>query len=160
MIASIFNAEEQRIVAALAKTDPATDEYDEILRRYENLCRCALRGIDTEERILYYLQDNADTMAEMKMAKLTPITPVNEAEPEKCEEPDPVTKEKLAEETPSPVPTEEAETIPFDEIKARFVAAARSGVKVSDILAAAGYGKLSDVPANEYGRLLTMLSEA
>ncbi len=156
MIATIFNAEEQRIVAALAKTDPSSNEYDDILVRYENLCRCALRGIDTEERIHYYLQDIAVSAAEMtNPATITPIPVAANPEPEE-EKPEPV-----AEPEPTPVPTEEAEpAVEFEELKTRFLAAARSGVQVGDIIAAAGYKRLSDVPSNEYGRLLRMLSEA
>ena len=149
MIAQIFKAEEQRIVEALAKTDPSSETYDAILDRYEDLCRAALRGIDTAERIHYYLADLEAAKTEMQNpAPITPITPTPaEEKPEPAEDPEP--NEPIDDHNPE---------ITFEEVKARFVAAARSGFNVANVIAAAGYEKLSDVPSSEYAKLLDALS--
>ena len=47
----------------------------------------------------------------------------------------------------------------FDDLKSRFVAAARAGVDVGAIIADRGYNKLSDVPKSEYADLLEALPE-
>jgi len=139
MTLSAYEHEEARIINALLDEQPGTERYLALLQSYSGLLNAATYSIDAKERLAY----------------------AEEVDGEQRQAPNNVTEFPAQVEAPFPDPpeTEEAETIPFEELKSRFVAAARSGIDVGEIISSAGYEKLSDIPASEYGAILDQLAE-
>lgn len=132
---STYEHEEARIINAMFEAQPGTETYQTLLQSYASLLNAALYSIDVKERLACVEEDEASS---------APITPLRPIEPE-----------------PEPPETEVAEpAVSFDELKARFVAAARTGIDVGAIIANWGYNKLSDVPKSEYANLIEALPEA
>ena len=174
MTLEFYKAEEARLLKALSEKDPSasTDEYYRILSNLEVLGSHAVRTIDIEERLKYYEENNAidaeddNVVAPTgKVLKLTaPFTldhpveqPFPDPEPEEKTEPTPAPVEEETE-TPAEVATAEPDkTYSLEEVKAAFIEAARSGIKVAEIIADTGYTKLSDVPSELYGALMRAL---
>lgn len=161
MTLQFFKEEDGRLLKALSETDPASPEYKAILNNLEDLSVHVLRTIDVEERLRY---DEANAVADgftttpsgnvirMVQPQPKPIEP-DEIEPVATpDEPEPASDE------PKPV-IEDAKPLTFDEVKAAFTAAARSGVKVGEIINDAGYTKLSEVPESKYAALMTELEK-
>ena len=153
------------IVQSLAEVNPRDDEFDDLLLKHERLCRTALQYMDLQERVSFFLgemaeieNDNAVTIpVNAKVSKITPITASTAKEDPKPAEEHPV-EQPFPEPEPAPETTDDPKPITLDEVKAEFVAAAREGIKVSEIIEDTGYSKLSDVPADLYAALLRTLA--
>lgn len=135
MTLEFYKHEEDRITVELQRTMPGTDEYQALLRDLNNLTYVAIQTIDTTERMAF-VEENEASNAPVKLTTLTPVEPEPEPEPEP------------------------ESSVTFDELKSRFVAAARTGIDVGAIIADFGYAKLSDVPKSKYADLLEALPEA
>lgn len=133
---NFYKHEENRITTKLLNTTPGTDEYQALLRDLSYLTGVSVQSLDAIER-LAFAEENETSDAPMKVVPPTPAKPEPGPEPE-----------------PEPEPA-----VSFDELKSRFVAAARAGVDVGAIIADRGYNKLSDVPKSEYADLLEDLPE-
>lgn len=134
MTLEFYKHEEDRIIPMLRNATPGTDEYQALLRDLNNLTYVAIQTIDTTERMAF-AEENEASNAPVKLTTLTPVEPEPEPEPEP------------------------ESSVTFDELKSRFVAAARAGVDVGTIIANWGYNKLSDVPKSQYADLLEALPE-
>lgn len=172
------------IVQALGEVNPRDDEFDYLINKHERLCRAAMQYMDLQERIGYFLGEMAEIEnggdVEIPVSKITPIKPkktraktepATEPESEVApteEEPAPIADEvekpiefaTVEEEKPASEPAAAAlpdTPIALADIKAAFIEAARSGIKVAEIIADTGYSKLSDVPAELYGALMRAL---
>ena len=161
MTLQFFKEEDGRLLKALSETDPASPEYKAILNNLEDLAVHVLRTIDVEERLRFdesnavadgFTTSPSGNVIRVVQQQPKPIDP-DEIEPVAA----PVEPEPVAEE-PKPV-AEDTKPLTFDEVKAAFTAAARSGVKVGEIINDAGYTKLSEVPESKYAALMTALSE-
>jgi hypothetical protein len=153
------------IVQALGEANPREDEFDDLLLKHERLCRTALQYMDLQERIGFFLGEMGEIEKEIQPEDSTPtIVPIRPAPSvEKVDEP--VAEEHPVEQPfPAAVPKAEepkpvAPSVTLDEVKTAFTTAARSGVKVADIIHDAGYAKLSDVPPDKYADLMAALAE-
>lgn len=147
------------IVKALGEANPRDEEFDRLLFRHERLCQNALRYMDVQERISFFLSEmeeveNGDEIDVPPVSKVTPIKP---RKTKAKTEPEPEAEVAPTEEEPAPVADESEKPLDLATVKASFTEAAQSGVKVSEILADAGYSKLSEVPAELYGAMLRAL---
>lgn len=175
------------IVKALGEVNPRDEEFDNLLYRHERLCQNALRYMDVQERISFFLSEmekveNGDEIDVPPVSKVTPIKPRKtrvKTEPA----PEPEAEVAPTEEEPTPVENEVEKPIEFAtveedksasepaaatlpdtpialaDVKAAFIEAARGGIKVAEIIADTGYSKLSDVPAELYGALMRALEQ-
>lgn len=134
MTLEFYKHEEDRIIPLLLEATPGTDEYQALLRDLNSLTYVAIQTIDTAER-LAFAEENEASNAPVKLTTLTPVEPEPEPEPEP------------------------ESAVSFDELKSRFVAAARAGIDVGAIIADFGYAKLSDVPESQYANLIEALPE-
>ena len=149
-----FAREEQRLISALMDCDPKEDidAYWRVLGCMSDLCNVAVRTIDVEERIQFFIDSLGEPpQSEPENNVVTfPVTVPDEAEGKTEEEWDP---------PHHMVPDEEPEVgYTLDEVKAAFTAAAKDGIKVAEIINDAGYAKLSDVPSEKYSALMTALA--
>ena len=135
MTLNFFDQQAARIQEAMKTSELDDEKYMDLFYALQNLCKCAVEFIDARERLAFY----EESLDEEPEAKITPL-PVKADEPIK-EEPKVVT------------------TISLADVKARFTAAAKSGVDVGKIINSAGYSCLSDVDPKDYGSLLKMLNE-
>ena len=147
------------IVKALGEANPRDEEFDNLLYRHERLCQNALRYMDVQERISFFLSEmekveNGDEIDVPPVSKVTPIKP---RKTKAKTEPEPEAEVAPTEEAPAPVENEAEKPIDYATVKAAFTEAARSGVKVSEIINDTGYTKLSDVPAELYAALMRAL---
>ncbi len=149
------------IVKALGEANPRDDEFDDLLLRHERLCQNALRYMDVQERISFFLSEmekveNGDEIDVPPVSKITPIKPKKtKAKTEPA--PEPEAEATPTEEEPAPAENEVEKPIDFATVKAAFTEAARSGVKVSEIIADTGHDKLSEVEPELYGALMRAL---
>lgn len=176
MTLKFYKAEEARLLKVLSGIDPSAPDnnYNRVLNNLENLALHVFRTQDVEERLRYAEEndrmDSSDSSdgyvatPNGNILKLTPIIaeehPVEQPFPEpEPEEEEPKPKRAKAKPEPAPVPVEEETEKPLDfaTVKASFTEAARSGVKVSEIINDTGYTKLSDVPSELYGALMRAL---
>ena len=134
MTLEFYKHEEDRITSKLLETTPGTDEYQALLSNLGYLMGVSVQSLDAIER-LAFAEENEASNAPMN---IVPLTPVPEPEPE---------------------PEPEDPAITFDELKTRFTKAARSGVKVGEIIEDFGFTKLSDAPPEKYSDLLKALEE-
>jgi len=151
-----FATEEAKVLKCLEATDPAqeTERYWTILGIAQELCRVAVNSIDAEERLRFFADELAEMAADRAPAPednivTFPVTVPDEAEGKSEEEWDP---------PHHMVPDEPEVGYTLDEVKAAFTAAAKDGIKVSEIINDAGYAKLSDVPSEKYPALMTALA--
>lgn len=131
---NFYKHEEDRIKKELLERTPGTNEYQALLRDMHDLIFVAVQSLDAIER-LAFAEENETSNAPINITPLKPVEPEPEPEPEP------------------------ESSVTFDELKSRFVTAARTGVDVGAILADRGYNKLSEVPKTEYDKLLATLSE-
>ena len=148
-----YAREEHRIIQRLTGYDPEDKEYGTLLLNHENLYRAALQDIDIRERY-QFAEETAGVPAPNEAADNVVEFPVEQPFPEP--EPEETPKPK-SEPAPTPVEEEPEKPIDFATVKAAFTEAARSGVKVSEIINDTGYTKLSDIPADLYGALMRAL---
>lgn len=152
------------IVKALGEANPRDEEFDNLLYRHERLCQNALRYMDVQERISFFLSEMAEVEngGEIEVPPVSKITPIKPKRTRAKTEPAPEPEAEPAEEAPeaetAPAESEAEKPIDFATVKAAFTEAAQSGVKVAEIIADAGYSKLSEVPAELYGALLRILA--
>ena len=158
------------IVQALGEANPREDEFDDLLLKHERLCRTALQYMDLQERIGFFLGEMGEIEKEIQpedstptIVPIRPAAPVEEpvAEEHPVEQPFPVATPATTTETTTKAEEVKpvAPSVTLDEVKTAFTTAARSGVKVADIIHDAGYAKLSDVPPDKYADLMAALAE-
>ena len=155
-IAKNFTDAATKIVCALGEVNPREDEFDALLDKHERLCRTALKYLDLQERVSFFLGQMGEIEQEVEPDNITVINTVRPHE-------EPVTnQEPIVEDFPAPeedpYPDEPEVSYTLDEVKAAFTAAARDGIKVAEIINDAGYAKLSDVPSKKYPALMTALA--
>ena len=114
------------IVKALGEVNPRDEEFDSLLYRHERLCQNALRYMDVQERISFFLSEmaeveNGDEIDVPPVSKVTPIKPRKTKaktepapEPETEPAPEPETEATPTEEEPAlePTPIEETKPVP------------------------------------------------
>ena len=172
MTLKFYKAEEARLLKVLSGIDPSAPDnnYNRVLNNLENLALHVFRTQDVEERLRYAEENDRMDSSDGYVAtpngnilKLTPVIaeehPVEQPfpEPEPEETPKPKKTKAKAEPAPTPVEEEPEKPIDFAAVKAAFTEAARSGIKVSEIINDTGYTKLSDIPAELYGALMRAL---
>ena len=147
------------IVKALGEVNPRDEEFDSLLYRHERLCQNALRYMDVQERISFFLSEMAEVENgnEIDVPPVSKVTPIKPRKTKAKTEPEPEAEVVPTEEEPAPVENEAEKPIDYATVKAAFTEAARSGVKVSEIINDTGYTKLSDIPAERYGALMRAL---
>lgn len=147
------------IVKALGEVNPRDDEFDDLLLRHERLCQNALRYMDVQERISFFLSEmeKVENGDEIDVPPISKVTPIKPRKTKAKTEPEPEAEVAPTEEEPAPVADEGEKPLDFATVKAAFTEAAQSGVKVAEIIADAGYSKLSEVPAELYGAMLRAL---
>jgi hypothetical protein len=155
MTLKFYCAEEARISNLMRETTPGTDGYQALLRDLNSLTYVAVQTLDATDR-LAYAEENATIDANINPAQITPLTPMK-PEPEPA--PAPAPAEPAVVETE---PTQITEPVKYtaDDVRSAFVHAARNGVKVNQIIAAAGYSRLSEVPTEKYNDLMARLEAA
>jgi len=141
-----FKHESQRLAVRLAELDPATPDYGICLSNMDFLNRQVLLGIDAEERLRYYEEEQAeDTEPDPKKVVTLPIAALDELD------------------TPAEDEDEEdgeTASITFDELHARYASAAKNHIEVGPIIRGLGFEKLSAIPENRYADALAALDEA
>lgn len=154
MTLQFYKKEHQRLLDILSKTDPKEgNDYFQVLHCVRELDEVALRCIDVSERIHYYEEDVRRDANDAKANNVVPI-------PVKTEEPKTEPTDEHPVEQPFPEPESEAEEpkpLTLAEVKEAFTAAAKSGIKVAEIINDTGYARLSEVPAELYAALMQAL---
>ena len=147
-----YKHEKQRLASRLAELDPATTDYGVCLSNLDFLNRLVLIGIDAEERLRYYEEEQAadeeDATPEPGKIVALPTAALNELD---------TPAEDEDEEDAAP---EEAPAVTFAELHKRFANAAKNHIEVGAIIRGLGYEKLSAIPENRYADALAALDKA
>ena len=157
MTLQFYRTEHQRLLDLLAQTDPRTEEYHATLNSIGGLDDVVLRCIDASEQLKYYEDEEAADAADTDNVVSLPVTTAERSKGKskgKVEEEHPVTQPFP---DPASMTKEEPAPLTLAEVKAAFTEAAKSGIKVSDIINDTGYAKLSEVPSELYAALMRSL---
>ena len=157
MTLQFYKNEHQRLLDTLSRTDPRDeDAYLAVLHCLDNLNDVSIRCIDVAERIKYYEQDERADAENEKIVEL-PVKP-EPANEHPVEDPFPEPEPEAEKPKPEPaISTKEEKPLTLAEVKAAFTAAAKSGVKVAEIINDTGYAKLSEIPDYLYPALMRSL---
>lgn len=175
--AKAFIEAANNIVQSLAEVNPRDDEFDSLLLKHERICRTALQYMDLQERVAFFLgemmeiEKGDEEGGEEGGAPTVKVTPIAEkkssrgksakaktepAEEHPVEQPFPEPEAEKSKPEPT-ISTEEEKPLTLAEVKAAFTAAAKSGVKVAEIINDTGYAKLSEIPDYLYPALMRSL---
>ena len=153
-MSDIIPREIRRVVDALERTEPGSEEYSRLLSNLSELTHLEAARANSAGLRKESSEDptpKSDTPAHVKAAVEEALGLTTEEAPAAEPKPEPKPEQK-----PEP---DTGHTYTKEEVRAALAKSRKSGVSVTALLESLGYDNFSAVPAGEYGAVMAKLKE-